>query len=84
MVPSVLVDRVFPRALPAQGIDGLVAHDGEQPGPERPLWIVGVAGLMNGNQSFLDAIFNEMVVAETTAKESLDHACQLFQELPVI
>ena len=65
MVSPIVIDRVFPRALPTQGIYGLVAHDGKQPGPERPLRIVGVASLMNGNQGFLNAIFNEMVVAET-------------------
>ena len=62
----VIVD-FFSCALLAQGIYGLVAYDRKQPWPERPLWIVGMAGLMNRNQGFLHTIFNEMVVTEAAA-----------------
>ena len=80
----VVIDNFFSRALLTQGIYGLMADDCKQPGSERPLWIIGMAGLMNSNQGFLHTIFNKMVVTKTTPKEFLYYIYQFFQQLPII
>jgi hypothetical protein len=79
-----MIERLFPGTLLAEQIYGLVANDGKQPGPEWPFWIVGVACLMNGNQGFLDTVFDEIVVAEPAPQEPLYHAGQFLEQLPII
>jgi len=80
----VVIDDLFSCALLTQIIYGLVTYDCKQPWPERPLWIIGMAGLMNCNQGFLHEIFNKVVVTEATTQELLYHNCQFFQQLPII
>ncbi len=50
-------------------IRGPVLAYGIQPRAERPTWEVGMAGLMDANQSLLEDIFDDIVALDSAREE---------------
>ena len=65
---------------PAQHVDGAMAYQCEQPWPERPGGVVGVAGMVQREQAFLHAVLEPDDRAETHANIGLHGLRNLRQQ----